>query len=181
MEARTLSKDDLPDWVISSPGEIHPTLGGDDMLSLADCFAPRPSEFRQMLLKLRRHHRWSQGVAAAILGASRSTLVKWELGLRSPSGPAAKMIFLLYHLLIEKQKVKNCWDLAVWGRVPCRGDGLDQLSLALVGTYFVSNNTMLQFAAEDGERSGEGARTPSQESPYTPANQAETSSTGVSQ
>src|SRR5207249_11879606 len=113
MQARSNRRNDKTDWVISPPDEIHPTFGGAGLIGLARAFAPRPEEIRRMLLALREQHRWSQGFAASMLGVSMSALVKWEAGTREPRGCAAKMIFLLYGLLIDKEKVKNCWDVAL--------------------------------------------------------------------
>ena len=133
--------------MISAPDEFHPNLGGEGVIGLAAVFAPKTTEIRHMLLRLRRRHRWSQGFAAAVLGASRSTLVKWESGERNPCGPAAKLIFLLYHRLIEKDKVRNCWDLAFWGKFPCRAEGVEELLQGLIelnGTCFVPEEQALQ-------------------------------------
>ena len=147
MTVRTDRRADGTDWVISPPDEVHPNLGGEGVIGLAAVFAPKTTEIRHMLLRLRRRHRWSQGFAAAVLGASRSTLVKWESGERNPCGPAAKLIFLLYHRLIEKDKVRNCWDLAFWGKFPCRAEGVEELLQGLIelnGTCFVPEEQALQ-------------------------------------
>lgn len=129
---------------MSPPDEIHPSIGVEGMLRLSDCFAPEPKKVRRMLLALRRHHRWSQRFAAAVFGVPITTMTKWESGKRNPSGAAAKFIFLLHALLVEKTTVKNCWDLAHWGKFPCRGDLV--AAIVLGGTYSVPEETIREWA-----------------------------------
>lgn len=112
----------------------------------SDIFAPEPARLRQMLLELRKKHRWSQRFTAAVLGVSLSALIKWEAGKRNPNGAAAKLIFLLHSLIVEKSaKVKNAWDLASWGTFPCR-DSLAQAAfweLTLNGTHFLPEGDLV--------------------------------------
>lgn len=85
---------DGTEWVVSPPAEVHPTLSGDLIIPLAKTlYAPTPEEIRGMLLELRRHQKWSQGFAAAVLGVTEGAIVKWESGARKPNGAAAKLIF----------------------------------------------------------------------------------------
>jgi transcriptional regulator with XRE-family HTH domain len=130
---------------ISLPCELHAALAGATMISVGKVFEPGPEEIKQMLLDLRKEHRWSQGFAASVLGVSVSALSKWEVGLRVPNGAAAKLIFLLYHIFMKTGKVKNAWDLTVWGKSPCR-DRDDEFA-ELFGTHFVTLSE-LQEAAE---------------------------------
>lgn len=59
------------------------------------CLAPiRPYEAAS-IRALRRRHRLSQAVLAAMLNTSLSTVRQWELGLKSPSGPSLKLLDLL--------------------------------------------------------------------------------------
>lgn len=137
MEARSDRKNGNTDWVISPPDEIHPLLTGEGALDVAELFAPKPAEVRRMLLALRKRLRWSQPFAAMVLGVTPSAIAKWESCDRQANGAAAKLIFLLYSELIEPGKIRNVWDLALWGGIPCRGSAL-QLA-AVSGTYFIPN------------------------------------------
>jgi DNA-binding transcriptional regulator YiaG len=76
--------------------QIVAAFSGEFLLTLAKLFAAEPEEIRRMLLDLRRRRGWSQGVAAAMLGVSRSALVKWEGGARKPCGSAARLICVLH-------------------------------------------------------------------------------------
>lgn len=142
---------DGTEWVVSPPDEVHPSFGGQAAANLsAAIFAPSPEQIRDMLIALRHHQRWSQAFAAAVLGVSESAVVKWELGKREPNGAAAKLIFLLHSQIIEKSdKIKNCWDLAFWGRFPCRNS--IQLA-ALAGTYWVPASVIQEISSTPAER-----------------------------
>jgi transcriptional regulator with XRE-family HTH domain len=152
MMVRTDRKNNRSDWVISPPDEVHLTLGGVTMEGLCRCFRPEPKALRQMLLDLRGVHRWSQGFAASVLGVSVSTIVKWESGVRNPTGSAAKLIFLLYSQHVErKDRVRNCWDLATWGKMPCRSEDAQKLCdqlIALNGTFVVPEAEVLASVGE---------------------------------
>jgi DNA-binding transcriptional regulator YiaG len=141
--ARSFRKWSDPEIAISPPGELHAALAGVTMVALAKFLAPEPEEIQRMLLELRKEHRWSQGFAASVLGVSVSALSKWETGLRTPNGAAAKLIFLLYHVLMKTGKVKNAWDLTVWGRSPSRN--LDDILTELNGTFFVTSSQFDQI------------------------------------
>ena len=129
--------------VISPPDEVHAFSGRDCTPEFANCIRPTDKEIRRMLLEMRRRFRWSRGFAAAVLGVTMSTIEKWERGPRKPRGPARKLIWLLHSQLILKDgKVKNCWDLATWGGLPCR-DSIETLSLILA-TIFVTRRNVLR-------------------------------------
>lgn len=150
MKARKLRKRSDPEIAISPPGELHAALAGATMIAVAKLFEPEPHEIKRMLLVLRKEHRWSQGFAASVLGVSVSTLSKWETGLRTPNGAAAKLIFLLYHVFMKTGKVKNAWDLTVWGRSPCRDR--DDLLAELSGTFFVTSSEFDQLATASSDQ-----------------------------
>ncbi len=50
---------------------------------------------------LRRRHRISQAVLAAVLNTSLSTVRQWEIGEKQPSGPSLKLLNLLDRKGIE--------------------------------------------------------------------------------
>lgn len=130
------------DVVVSPPGEFHPLVGGDGALMLANTLRPEPAELRRMLRCLRKRLGLAQSFTAALLGVTRSAVSKWENGERTPTGAAAKMVFLLYSRLLDPAgKVQNVWDIAFWGRIPCR-DSVQEAALLgktleIGGTYFV--------------------------------------------
>jgi DNA-binding transcriptional regulator YiaG len=137
VKARIRKKSD-PDLVYSPPGQFHADVGGKCMVSLSDFFAPEPREIQRMLRVLRQYHRWSQPFAAAVFGVSASTLSKWEIGARHPNGAAAKLVFLLYDVLLKQRKIRNVWDLALWGH--CPSPDIDEIIRdlsELSGTHFV--------------------------------------------
>jgi DNA-binding transcriptional regulator YiaG len=143
--------------VISPPDEVHAFLGQRWHAMFANCIRPTDKEIRRMLLEMRRRFRWSRGFAAAVLGVTMSTIEKWERGRRKPRGPARKLIWLLHSQLILKDgKVKNCWDLATWGEVPCR-DSIETLSLILA-TIFVSTEECLAMLEAYDSQAARAAR-----------------------
>jgi len=144
VQAEIIPSDDVPllaervtqrrkrsDWVLS-PGEKHPqAFFGEGGLGLMHLYAPTNLELRRMLLALRRKLGWSQSAAAGVMGVTKSAIVKWESGKRKPTGASAKMIFFLHSQLVNKSnKVRNAWDLAFWGKAPCRGS-FEQLATIL--------------------------------------------------
>lgn len=62
-----------------------------DALCLQEVKAISPTQIR----RLREKERVSQAVFAAILNTSVSTIQKWELGDKKPSGPSLKLLSLL--------------------------------------------------------------------------------------
>ena len=121
-------------------------LCGDGGLGLGKVLSPKPAEIREMLLAIRKHLAWSQFFTAAVLGVTKSAIVKWESGEREARGAAAKLIFLLYSQVVErKDKVRNAWDLAFWGKIPCRGSL--KAVLAIGATYFVSQDKLFDICA----------------------------------
>jgi hypothetical protein len=139
------------DWFVSPPDEVHPEWGGEMVGKISELlYAPSAEEIRSMLIALRQQQRWSQAFAAAVLGVTEGAVVKWEAGNRKPNGAAAKLIFFLHSQIVEKaDKVRNAWDLATWGKVPCR-NGLPLIQLC--GTYWVSNDVMEEIMATPVER-----------------------------
>ena len=59
------------------------------------CLAPIPEYNSEKIRALREHLQLSQSVLAAVLNTSLSTVRKWEVGDKHPSGPSLKLLNLL--------------------------------------------------------------------------------------
>ena len=59
------------------------------------CLAPIPQYDGRKIRALRDHLQLSQSVFAAVLNTSLSTVRKWEIGDKHPSGPSLKLLSLL--------------------------------------------------------------------------------------
>ncbi len=59
------------------------------------CLDPVPEYNSQKIRVLRDHLQLSQAVLAAVLNTSLSTVRKWEVGDKHPSGPSLKLLNLL--------------------------------------------------------------------------------------
>lgn len=59
------------------------------------CLEPVPEYDSQKIRALRDHLQLSQAVLAAVLNTSLSTVRKWEVGDKHPSGPSLKLLNLL--------------------------------------------------------------------------------------
>ena len=59
------------------------------------CLAPVPKYDGAKIRALRAHLQVSQSVLAAVLNTSLSTVRKWEVGDKHPSGPSLKLLNLL--------------------------------------------------------------------------------------
>jgi hypothetical protein len=131
--------------VVSLPDEFHPFFGQTGNLLFAEAFAPTDREIRRMLIALRRRLGWSRGFAAAEIGVTESAIEKWEKGRRRPRGASRKLIWFLHsQFVLNDGKVKNAWDLACWGGIPCP-DSIRQAAslgkaLEIHPTYFVSES-----------------------------------------
>jgi transcriptional regulator with XRE-family HTH domain len=134
----------------SPPDELHPPVGGAFIEEWSDLFAPGPGDLRRMLSELRAKLGWSLGFTAGVLGVGVSTLTKWESATRNPNGGVAKLIFLLHSLLVDKSgKVRNPWDLAVWGKLPCRKSLVQaiHMEIALNPTHVLPEDDLVVFWA----------------------------------
>lgn len=65
------------------------------------CLAPMPEYDSKKIRALRDRHKLSQAVMAAVLNTSLSTVRKWEIGAKHPSGPSLKLLDLLDRKGIE--------------------------------------------------------------------------------
>ena len=59
------------------------------------CLEPVPAYDSEKIRALRDHLQLSQSVLAAVLNTSLSTVRKWEIGEKHPSGPSQKLLSLL--------------------------------------------------------------------------------------
>ena len=59
------------------------------------CLDPIPAYDSEKIRALRNHLKLSQSVLAAVLNTSLSTVRKWEVGDKHPSGPSLKLLNLL--------------------------------------------------------------------------------------
>lgn len=59
------------------------------------CLDPIPAYDSEQIRALRDHLQLSQSVLAAVLNTSLSTVRKWEIGEKHPSGPSLKLLNLL--------------------------------------------------------------------------------------
>ena len=59
------------------------------------CLEPVPDYDGKKIRALRDHLKVSQAVLAAVLNTSLSTVRKWEIGDKRPSGPSLKLLSLL--------------------------------------------------------------------------------------
>jgi putative transcriptional regulator len=65
------------------------------------CIEPVPDYNPEQIRKLRSRYRLSQAVFASMLNTSLSTVQKWEIGEKHPSGPSLKLLSILDRKGIE--------------------------------------------------------------------------------
>ena len=92
---------------IKSPilGAVHETASDLHRLGFIDkrkmrkfdvlCLDPIPAYDSEKIRALREHLQLSQAVLASLLNTSLSTVRKWEIGDKRPSGPSLKLLNLL--------------------------------------------------------------------------------------
>lgn len=84
---------------------VHETAVDLDRLGFIDkrkqqklealCLEPIPPYDSAKIRALREHLKLSQAVLASVLNTSTSTVRKWEIGEKHPSGPSLKLLNLL--------------------------------------------------------------------------------------
>ena len=84
---------------------VHETAADLDRLGFIDkrkqqklealCLEPIPPYDSAKIRALREHLKLSQAVLASVLNTSTSTVRKWEIGEKHPSGPSLKLLNLL--------------------------------------------------------------------------------------
>ena len=91
-------KSRLMEAVHETASDLH-SLGFIDVHKMrqydALCLDPVPEYDSKKIRALRDHLKVSQAVLASVLNTSLSTVRKWEIGEKRPSGPSAKLLNLL--------------------------------------------------------------------------------------
>jgi putative transcriptional regulator len=59
------------------------------------CIVPVSNYSAEQIRSLRERYRLSQAVLASVLNTSLSTIQKWEIGDKHPSGPSLKLLDIL--------------------------------------------------------------------------------------
>ncbi len=98
MSTKTRVKSRILDAVHETASDLH-RLGFIDKRKMrkfdALCLDPVPKYDSIKIRALRDHLQLSQAVLAAVLNTSLSTVRKWEIGEKHPSGPSLKLLNLL--------------------------------------------------------------------------------------
>lgn len=98
MTKKTKTKSQILEAVHETASDLH-RLGFIDKRKMrkfdALCLDPVPAYDSEKIRALRDHLQLSQSVLAAVLNTSLSTVRKWEIGEKHPSGPSLKLLNLL--------------------------------------------------------------------------------------
>jgi putative transcriptional regulator len=98
MTTRAKAKSGIFEAVHEAANDLH-RLGFIDKRKMrkfdALCLDPVPEYDSGQIRALRDHLQLSQAVLAAVLNTSLSTVRKWEIGEKHPSGPSLKLLNLL--------------------------------------------------------------------------------------
>ena len=98
MSTKTRAKSQIFEAVHETASDLH-RLGFIDKRKMrrfdALCLDPLPEYDSGKIRALRDHLQLSQAVLAAVLNTSLSTVRKWEIGEKHPSGPSLKLLDLL--------------------------------------------------------------------------------------
>jgi putative transcriptional regulator len=98
MTTKTKSKSRILEAVQTTTTDLH-RLGFIDKRKQqkldALCLEPIPPYDSSQIRALRENLRLSQAVLASVLNTSASTVRKWEIGEKHPSGPSLKLLNLL--------------------------------------------------------------------------------------
>ena len=97
MTAKTKAKSGIFEAVHETVGDLH-RLGFIDKRKMRKfdvlCLEPVAEYNSEKIRALRDHLQLSQAVLAAVLNTSLSTVRKWEIGGKHPSGPSQKLLSL---------------------------------------------------------------------------------------
>lgn len=97
-KSKAKSKSRILEAVHETAGDLH-RLGFIDKRKMRKfdvlCLDPIPQYDGKKIRALRDHLQVSQSVLAAVLNTSLSTVRKWEVGDKHPSGPSLKLLSLL--------------------------------------------------------------------------------------
>ncbi len=98
MTTKTKAKSRLLEAVHETAADLH-HLGFIDMRKMQKydllCIEPIPAYDSKKIRALREQLQLSQAVLAAVLNTSLSTVRKWEIGEKQPSGPSLKLLNLI--------------------------------------------------------------------------------------
>ncbi|MBK9609291.1 MAG: DNA-binding transcriptional regulator [Betaproteobacteria bacterium] len=98
MTTRAKAKTGIHEAVYETASDLH-RLGFIDKRKMSRfdvlCLDPVPQYDASKIRALRDHLQLSQSVFAAVLNTSLSTVRKWEVGDKHPSGPSLKLLNLL--------------------------------------------------------------------------------------
>lgn len=98
MEPKAKSESRMLEAVHETAADLH-RLGFIDKRRMREfdalCLDPLPQFSAQEIRALRDEWKLSQSVFAAVLNTSVSTVRKWEIGDKRPSGPSLKLLNLL--------------------------------------------------------------------------------------
>jgi putative transcriptional regulator len=98
MTTKTKAKSGIFEAVHETAIDLH-RLGFIDKRKMRKfdvlCLEEIPAYDSEKIRALRDHLQLSQSVLAAILNTSLSTVRKWEIGEKHPSGPSQKLLSLL--------------------------------------------------------------------------------------
>lgn len=98
MTTKTKAKSRIFEAVHETAVDLH-RLGFIDKRKMqkfdALCLKPVPEYDSEKIRALRESLKLSQAVLAAVLNTSLSTVRKWEVGEKHPSGPSLKLLNLL--------------------------------------------------------------------------------------
>ena len=91
-------------------------VSGEAILPFADICAPSKETSRETLISLRRSLGLSRGHMASLLGVRKDHLRRWEKGLRSPSRPAQKLIWLIDSMANKPENLRDSISIITWGK-----------------------------------------------------------------
>lgn len=98
MVSKPKPKSKIFEAVHETANDLH-NLGFIDKRNMhqfdALCLNPIPDYDSSRIRTLRDRLKLSQAVLAAVLNTSLSTIRQWEIGLKHPSGPSQKLLYLL--------------------------------------------------------------------------------------
>ena len=98
MTTKTKAKSRIFEAVHETASDLH-RLGFIDKRKMNKfdvlCLDPIPAYDSKKIRALRDHLQLSQAVLPAVLNTSLSTVRKWEVGDKHPSGPSLKLLSLL--------------------------------------------------------------------------------------
>lgn len=98
MTTRSKAKSRIFEAVHETASDLH-RLGFIDKRKMqkydALCMEPVPEYDAEKIRTLRQNLHLSQAVLAAVLNTSLSTVRKWEIGDKKPSGPSLKLLNLI--------------------------------------------------------------------------------------